>query len=170
MTIGEFAAQREIRPCRSCRRVGMATERNPNNNGLLVLCPHCGFKRPWGPYLYLKQNDRKRVSRPPLPDGETLHSIWERFGDRCVICSTPKAVLIQLRIGRQVHHVAPFAQEGHKGPLVPICIHCHSVATERQRLCWFYQRVVLQVNAGVDAETSASEADMASASASSQAT
>src|SRR5262245_46788998 len=138
MTTSEFANEREVRPCDGCRKTGVVTELNPNNNGLLVRCPHCGSKRPWGSLLYLKQNERKRQVRPPLPNGETLESIWERYENRCVICGAPKAFLVKLGIVRQVHHVAPFAEEGHRGPLVPICTHCHAVATERQRLHWFY--------------------------------
>ena len=145
MTVPEYNEQRDARPCASCGRIGMSTEFNANNNGLLVVCTHCGSRRPWGSVLYLKQNERRRAARPPLPNGETLDSVWEQFGNRCVVCSTPKAVLIQLGIGRQVHHVVPYAQEGHRGPLVPICSHCHSVATERQRLCWFYQRTVMKL-------------------------
>lgn len=145
MTLSEFEGDRATRVCVDCGRTGMATELNPNNNGLLVRCPHCGSKHPWGRLLYLKQNEQRRSSRPPLPGGATLGSIWEQFGDRCVVCSAPKVVLIQLGIGRQVHHVLPYALEGHKGPLVPICTHCHAVATERQRVFWFFQRrVVLQ--------------------------
>ena len=93
--------------------------------------------------LYLKQNERRRPARPPLPEGATLDSIWEKYGNRCVMCSAPKSALASLGIGRQVHHVAPYATEGHKGPLVPICTHCHPVVTERQRVYWFYQRVVM---------------------------
>jgi hypothetical protein len=151
MTSEEYNEQRETRPCSTCGRFGMETDLHPNNNGLQVRCPHCGSKRPWSSVLYLKQNERKRARRPPLPNGETLDSIWEKFGDRCVVCSTPKAVLIRLSIGRQVHHVLPYAQQGHKGLVVPICTHCHSVARERQRVCAFYQRVVAKV-ATEDAE------------------
>jgi hypothetical protein len=144
MTTTEFAAQRNVRPCQSCGLTGLETQLNSNNNGLLVCCPHCGSKRPWGALLYLKQNERKRPARPSLPNGESLDSIWKKFDDRCVICGAPKDALIELGIGRQVHHVVPFAQEGHRGPLVPICTHCHPVITDRQRIYWFYQRVVLK--------------------------
>jgi hypothetical protein len=142
MTITEFNEQRETRPCTTCGRCGMATDLNPNNNGLLVRCPHCGSKRPWGSHLYLKQNGGKRSSRPPLPDGETLGSVWAKFGDRCLVCSRTKALLIRLGVGRQVHHVAPYAEEGHRGPVVPICSQCHPMVTDRQRMCAFYQRVM----------------------------
>lgn len=33
MTVSEFAALQDIRACDGCGRVGMVTERNPNNNG-----------------------------------------------------------------------------------------------------------------------------------------
>ncbi len=143
MTVGEFNETRNTRVCDDCGATGLAIELNPNNNGLLVYCPHCGSKRPWGHLLYLKQSNRKRSTRPPLPDGKTLDSIWEKFGNRCVVCSAPKAFLEQLRIGRQVHHVAPYVEEEHRGPLVPICTQCHAVASERQRMYWFVRRVVM---------------------------
>src|SRR5687768_2333630 len=111
MTVTEFAEERSVRPCKDCGQTPLETTLNPNNNGLLVTCPHCGSKRPWGTLLYLKQNPRKRASRPPLPDGKTLDSIWREYGDRCVLCSAPKHFLIKLGIGRQVHHVAPYALE-----------------------------------------------------------
>lgn len=116
MTISQFEQARTSDPCRDCGETGLKTELNPNNNGLLVRCPHCGSNRPWGSLLYLKQNERKRPARPPLPNGETLDSIWRKFDDRCVMCSAPKDFLIRLGIGRQVHHVNPYAQAGHQGP------------------------------------------------------
>lgn len=144
MTQFEFDQQRNTRPCGSCGVSGVTTELNPNNNGLLVQCPHCGSKRPWGTLLYLKQNDGKRPKRPPLPEGATLDSIWEKYDNRCVMCGAPKSALAALGIGRQVHHVIPFAAEGHKGPLVPICTHCHPVVNERQRVYWFFHRVAMK--------------------------
>lgn len=146
MSLLEFNHERLVRPCGHCHATGLIAQRNANNNGLLVYCPTCGSKRPWGSLLYLKQNERGRPTRPPLPDGATLDSIWEQYGNRCVICSAPKSVLAMLGIGRQVHHVAPYAEEGHKGPLIPICTHCHPVVTDRQRIYWFVRRVVMKVN------------------------
>ena len=144
MTLSEFDRERDLRPCGHCGNIGVTTEHNPNNNGILVVCTSCGSKRPWGALLYLSQSEGKRKTRPPLPDGQTLNSVWEKFANCCVICGAPKEFLIRLGIGRQVHHVLPYALEGHKGPLVPICSHCHTVANERQRLYWFLQRVVLK--------------------------
>jgi hypothetical protein len=144
MTLAEFDSARDTHACAQCGLTGMQTELNPNNNGLLVRCPHCGSNRPWGSLLYLKQNERKRPRRPALPDGETLDSIWQKFGDCCTVCGAPKDALKVLGIGRQVHHVQPYALEGHKGPLVPICTLCHPVVNERQRLYWFIQRVVMK--------------------------
>lgn len=144
MTHAEFFVEKADRLCQECSGVGMVTELNPNNNGLLVRCPHCGSKRPWGSLLYLKQNERRRPARPPLPNGATLDSIWARYGDRCIICSAPKSELVKLGIGRHVHHVAPYAMDGHKGPLVPICTHCHALANQRQRMYWFIRNLVLK--------------------------
>jgi hypothetical protein len=142
MTVSEFASLRESRTCEDCGCLGVTTELNPNNNGLLVRCPDCGSNRPWGSVLYLKQNTQRRT-RPPLPKGETLDSIWAKYGDRCVMCSAPTSFLKHVGIGRQVHHVVPFASEGHRGPLIPICVHCHELANARQRVYWFMQRAVL---------------------------
>ena len=72
--------------------------------------------------------------------------------DCCIISSASKEVLVTLGVGRQVHHVLPYAQEGHRGPIVPICTHCHPVVTDRQRIYWFYRRVVLQSAAAEDAD------------------
>ena len=154
VTRAEFAEQQKARPCNGCGNIGVVTELNPNNNGLLVRCSACGSNRPWGSLLYLKQNERKRAARPPLPDGETLNSIWDKYDNRCLMCGAPKSALAELGIGRQVHHVIPYAAEGHKGPLIPICTHCHPLVTERQRVYWFYQRVVLKVqgSSGPDRE------------------
>lgn len=71
-----------------------------------------------------------------------MNSIWEKFDNRCVVCGAPKDALIRFGIGRQVHHVSPYALDGHNGPLVPICTHCHAMANERQRVYWFFERVV----------------------------
>jgi hypothetical protein len=144
MTLAEFEYERTVRPCVGCGHTGLVTQHNINNNGLLVICPTCGSKRPWGALLYLKQNIHKRPSRSPLPNGETLDSIWEKFGNRCVLCSAPKAFLLSIDIGRTVHHVAPYAQARHDRPLVPICNLCHALANERQGLSAFLQRVVLK--------------------------
>ncbi len=143
MTLSQFPEQRNVRACQHCGNSGATTELNANNNGLLVRCSHCGSNRPWGSLLYLKQNEHRRPRRPSLPNGQSLDSIWEKFDNRCFVCSAPKAVLAKLGIGRQVHHVAPYSQEGHRGPLVPICTHCHPVVTDRQRIFWFIQRLVL---------------------------
>lgn len=145
MTLSEFEGHRDSRACSHCGQTGMRTELNPNNNGLLVYCPHCQSKRPWGSLLYLKQNEGRRRSRPPLPDGDSLDSVWAKFGDRCVMCGAPKHFLIRLGVGRQVHHVWPYAQAGHQGPVVPICTHCHTVANDRQRMYWFIQRTMIKV-------------------------
>jgi hypothetical protein len=142
MTLSEFVLQASSRPCGGCGATAVTTEHNPNNNGLLVVCSSCGSRRPWGSLLYLKQNEDRRPKRPPLPNGESLDSVWRRFGDRCVLCSAPKTFLNRLGIGRQVHHVAPYAENGHEGPLVPMCAHCHAVANQRQRVYWFFRRVV----------------------------
>jgi hypothetical protein len=140
MTTYEFAAERDLRPCDGCGKTGVVTELNPNNNGLLVVCANCGSKRPWGSLLYLKQNSRTK--RKPLPDGETLDSVWAKWGDICFVCGAPKYVLAMLGIGRQVHHVLPYAKHGHQGPRVPVCTLCHPAVTERQRLYWFMTRLV----------------------------
>jgi hypothetical protein len=120
-------------------------EDNPNNGATQVVCSSSACRlarRPWGIVVNIKKTTRK--TRKPLPDGETLDSIWERFENRCVFCSAPKSFLIAAGIGRHVHHVAPYAEEGHRGPLVPLCTNCHAIANGLQRMYWFVQRVVMK--------------------------
>jgi ribosomal protein S14 len=151
LTRAEFDARADER-CRACGNSVML-EDNPNNGATQVVCRSrvCRLaRRPWGQVVNIKKTTRK--TRPPLPDGETLDSIWEKFGNRCVLCSAPKSFLLKVGIGRQVHHVAPYAQEGHRGPLIPICTQCHIVANERQRLYWFFQRVVSKTAQDGDSE------------------
>jgi DNA-directed RNA polymerase subunit RPC12/RpoP len=143
MTLTEFASIRESRACGACGRIGVETQFNPNNGGLLVRCPHCGSKQPWGSVLFLKQRN-KPSTRPPLPHGETLDAIWARFGNRCVLCSAPRSFLERVGIGLQVHHVLPYAEAGHRGPVVPICSQCHEMANWRQRCYWFMRREVMK--------------------------
>jgi hypothetical protein len=140
MTRIEYDAEVARRPCQQCGHE-VSLEHNPNNNALQVICPSCGSRRPWGPVVNLKQNNRK--GRKPLPDGETLDSVWERWGNVCFACGAPSTFLQSLGIGRTVHHVLPHAQHGHKGPLVPICTLCHPVLNDRQRLYWFIERRLL---------------------------
>ena len=92
--------------------------------------------------IVLKAEQKPTSASPATPQRCNarygLGAIWESV--HC--CAAPKKALILFGIGRQVHHVLPYAEEGHKGPLVPICTLCHPVVTERQRLYWFYQRLV----------------------------
>lgn len=152
MTREEFEARR-TEPCHHCGGDLCAgawpwsrpesrppwIDHNPNNNGQQVICGTCQSRTPWTLVHYIKQTTKKR--RDPLPDGETLDSIWARWGDVCFMCGGPKSALIILGIGRQVHHVLPYADHGHQGPLVPVCTQCHEVATARQRVFWFYYRL-----------------------------
>ena len=41
--------------------------------------------------------------------------------------------MAHLGIGRQRHHVRPYAEYGHAGPLVPICSNCHELVTWLQK-------------------------------------
>lgn len=140
MTRAEFDA-RASEPCQACG-CEVALEDNPNNGATQVVCSSgiCRLaRRPWGQVVNIKKRARK--TRKPLPNGETLDSIWAKWGDICFLCGAPKAGLALIGIGRQVHHVLPHAQNGHQGPLVPICTQCHPVVNERQRLYWFMVRL-----------------------------
>ena len=149
MTRTEYDSIAAERPCEHCGLV-VALEHNRNNNAIQVICKSCGSRRPWGRVINLKQTT-KRI-RKPLPDGETLDSVWEKWGNVCFACGAPQSALATLGIGRQVHHVLPHAQHGHEGPLVPVCTFCHPVLTERQRLYWFIQRHVLEDTPKVEGE------------------
>jgi hypothetical protein len=146
MTRDEFDAQKS-RPCSFCGNP-VALAHNPNNNSIQVVCTHRGaavakecarWRTPWGGLvIHIKQNNKTR--RKEYPDGESLDEVWERFGNVCVVCSAPKDALMRLGIGRQRQHVLPYAQHGHQGPLVPMCVPCHENATSRQKLFWFWYR------------------------------
>src|SRR5687768_6207437 len=131
MTRLEFDARAD-EPCQACGAAVML-ENNPNNGATQVVCSGgiCRLaRRPWGLVVNLKRTTKK--TRKPLPDGESLDAVWDRWGNVCFVCGAPKHALAMLGIGRQVHHVLPYARHGHTGPLMPICTHCHPTVTERQ--------------------------------------
>lgn len=130
MTLQEFDALGKYnKPCIHCGRLGMARELNEHNQARVV-CPHCGSKTAWGSFN-LKQNGR--TNRTPYPFDEGLDEVWARFDNRCVLCSRTKDELAEQRVGRQRQHVAPYAQNGHQGPIVPICARCHTIGTVLQK-------------------------------------
>lgn len=132
MTIEEFERLNPRPPCERCGGA-VVRERNPNNNAEQVICSKCGARVPWREHgvLNLKQNGKK--SRTDYPMGEEIDAVWERFDDRCIICGITTAECQERKIGRQRQHVAEYAKEGHKGPIVPICTECHPIATALQR-------------------------------------
>jgi hypothetical protein len=108
----------------------LSSEPVPNNGGILVLCPACSSRSPLGAALFLKQAAAKR---PPLPHGASVSDVWNRWGNRCFVCGLGQETLIKLGIGQQRHHVQPFAEHGHAGPLIPVCASCHEVVNALQR-------------------------------------
>lgn len=152
MTVEEFREQQQDLRCADCRVRGvLLIERNANNNAMQVICPSCGSRKPLGMVVNLKQGTKRR--RKDYPDGDSLDEVWTRFDDRCVVCSTPKHLLLTLGIGRQRQHVLPYAKFGHQGALVPMCTPCHENATQRQKLMWFFLR---QFGLNVDEQIPAS--------------
>src|SRR5687767_13592946 len=78
LTRGGFDA-RANDPCRACGST-VVLEDNPNNGATQVVCSNSTCKlarRPWGLVINIKKTARK--TRPPLPHGEALDSIWEKF-------------------------------------------------------------------------------------------
>lgn len=144
MTVAEFQDQAESLTCQQCQGTSLTSEHNPNNNGQLVVCPTCHSHRPLGHTRYLKKNLNK-TSRKPAPID--LEEVWVRFGNVCAICGAPRSALEVLGIGRQAHHVMPYAQHGHQGPLIPLCSPCHETATARQRVFWWWHRFLEQDHA-----------------------
>jgi hypothetical protein len=128
-------------PCQGCG-APVHLVPNPNNGALSVRCTSATCRRPFTPWggipINIKQTTTKR--RQEYPMGESLDDVWARFGNTCVVCSAPKDVLNRLGIGRQRQHVLEYAQHGHQGPLVPMCVPCHENATQRQKLFWFWYR------------------------------
>lgn len=120
------------RPCDRCRGQ-VVIEHNQNNNAEQVVCSKCKNRLPWREFgvVNLKQNNRK--PRTDYPMGEELDAVWERFDDRCLVCGITTDECRQMNVGRQRQHVSPYAKEGHKGPIVPICTNCHPIATALQK-------------------------------------
>lgn len=134
LNVAEFEQQADSLRCQQCKRAGLRTDRtepNPNNGGVQVVCPHCGSRRPLGPVTFLKQNHRKR--RDPIPGEPSVEEIWATWGGRCAVCGLPSDTLRDHGIGRQRHHAWPYAEHGHNGPLLPVCVLCHRVVTALQQ-------------------------------------
>lgn len=145
MTVEEFLMQQADLVCRACRLRGVLRyERNYNNNALQVVCP-CGSRSPLATVTNLKQNTRRQ--RKDYPMGESPDEVWAKWGQRCFFCTMPRELLERMGIGRSVHHVNPYSEEQqHRGPTVPLCVSCHAIANERQRLYWFIQRTLAHVD------------------------
>ena len=132
MTHTEFKQLEREKPCRQCHQLGVALRVNPNNGGQQVVCPQCGSGNPWGGGLFVSRKPRNKRER--LPKNMSMANVWERYENRCVVCSRSKAELKANGVGQQRHHVLPHAQHGHNGPIVPICTQCHSFVTTLQRV------------------------------------
>ncbi len=132
MTVEEFDNLTPKAPCERCGGT-VVRQHNPNNNAQQVVCSKCNARIPWRAHgvLNLKQTSKK--SRTDYPMGEDIDAVWERFDDRCLVCGITTAECLERKIGRQRQHVAEYAKEGHKGPIVPICAECHPIATALQR-------------------------------------
>lgn len=141
MTVQEFTDLAPTLECLQCHRQGLKTDLNVNNNGLLVVCPHCTSKRPLGSLLYLRQDkNAKKVRRQDYPPDQGLFDVWERFGHRCTVCCLTEAQLRLLGLGLSRHHVTDdFKHSGHDCQIVPICTGCKTLVDHRQResLRWY---------------------------------
>lgn len=134
MTLDEFNEQRTSLQCRRCHKAGcLTTQHNIENNSLQVICatPGCECRTPLGGVINLKQSNRKK--RPPIPGDPSLDEVWSEWGGHCIVCGLPGATLNALRIGRNRHHILPYAEHGHAGPVLPICVSCHEFVNALQR-------------------------------------
>jgi len=131
--VEEFHARHAEWRCRACLQYGtLEIAYNTNNGGAQPVC-RCGDRRPFGRLIYLSQKPTARPRRKQYRDGDSVDEVWERFGNRCVVCSATREQLAMLGFGCQRQHVWPYAEFGHEGPLVPVCVPCHEIATRRQR-------------------------------------
>lgn len=134
LTVEEFEARKTELVCRVCRQRRLTDQHITTNNARQVVC-QCGCRDPLGRIIYLKQT--KRQTRREYP--ETLDEVWAKYGDVCIVCSSPKSFIDAIGQRRERHHVMPYANHEHAGPLVPMCGWCHTNATERQRLMGFWR-------------------------------
>jgi hypothetical protein len=136
MTVQEFTDTSHTLTCRDCQSTGLSTQHNPNNNSLLVVCPHCLSKRPLSPLLVNLRQDKnaKKARRSDYPPDQGLYDVWERFGHRCAMCCLEEADLLLLGIGRTRHHVTDnFKNSGHDCQIIPLCTGCKTLVDHRQR-------------------------------------
>lgn len=138
MTLQEFDGTGKYeKPCRDCSRRGMAREHNANNNGDLVVCPFCKSNRPWGALTYLKHTSRTHRKDDRDRDGCSLFEVWQRFKDRCALCTAPAHELFALGIGRSRHHVTERYNPAEVDcPIIPLCAACKTIVDARQREVW----------------------------------
>lgn len=145
MTVEEFDELGKYSlPCRECARTGMAREHIDNNNAERVYCPFCGSKSPWGVTMNLKQTSTKRRKDDALRDGCSIVEVWERFKNRCVVCTLPMHALADVRLGLSRHHVTErYSPDELDCPIVPVCNACKSIVDARQREAWrWYNRLL----------------------------
>ncbi len=133
ITLDNYTERLREFSCPMCARSGafFQTFRNSNNNGVGLVCP-CGRQHPaskLGIY-WLRQGEHGQ--RPK--SHERLADTWARGGERCWHCGAPRDWLEAHGVGRHQHHAHPYVEEGHVGPLIPLCATCHEHASAQYRL------------------------------------
>lgn len=140
MTREEFT-HHETDPCRHCAgRVELKVDPHIPNR-IQVYCSNSFCRQrgtPWGLVIFVKASDRK--SRAGYPFGKDVASVWEDYGNTCIICGITRDECVQLGVPLERQHTMEYAKFGHEGPILPICGHCHPIATQLQKLRAFIRR------------------------------
>jgi adenine-specific DNA methylase len=123
-SIAEFEAQRASLACQHCRHVGLELERNPNDDGVRPICPHCGSKIPLSGVRWLKQ-DSAAGERSRKATELAVEHVWAAHGSRCIFCGAPRLLLRRLGIHPTAQPLVPVCFGGEAtSPLIPLCVRC----------------------------------------------
>lgn len=60
-SVHDFEREGQKYPCKRCREKGhVSTFHEPNNNGIGLVCNHCGQKHPFPGVMWLRQGDPRK--------------------------------------------------------------------------------------------------------------
>jgi len=114
--------------CRYCGCIGdFELFDEPANNGVGLLCHHCGNRHPLmdEKIQWLRGDTRRRAN--------DIARVMQQCGTFCYGCGQSYEKLSNFRIGFHVHHTRPFADHGEQYPKIPMCSVCHEINSATQR-------------------------------------
>lgn len=130
-------------PCRECNHDTMTRQHNANNNGWQVVCPQCGSRRPWGQLTYLVHSPVKCRKDDSGRDGCSVVEVWQKFKNRCAVCTLPMYAIVELQSGCSRHHVTErYDSDEVDCPIIPVCNRCKPIVDARQRESWAFYRLL----------------------------